>query len=85
MKFLFLKRLTCWGITKFFKGIYGALDNYKDYSKKMVIDRIIKENRLEGNELVAFGDGYVEIEDSKSVGGIAIGVACNEATRQGFG
>ncbi len=49
----------------------------------MVIDRIIKENHLDGNELVAFGDGYVEIEDSKSVGGIAIGVACNEATRQG--
>ena len=72
------------GITEYFKGIYGALDNYKDYSKKMVINRIIKENRLEGNELVAFGDGYVEIEDSKSVGGIAIGVACNEATRQGL-
>jgi phosphoglycolate phosphatase-like HAD superfamily hydrolase len=71
------------GIPEYFKGIYGALDNYKDFSKKMVIDRIIKENQLDGNELVAFGDGYVEIEDSKSVGGIAIGVACNEATRQG--
>ena len=72
------------GIPEYFKGIYGALDNYKDFSKKMVIDRIIKENQLDGNELVAFGDGYVEIEDSKSVGGIAIGVACNEATRQGL-
>jgi phosphoglycolate phosphatase-like HAD superfamily hydrolase len=71
------------GIPKYFKGIYGALDNYKAFSKKMVIDRIIKENQLDGNELVALGDGYVEIEDSKSVGGIAIGVACNEATRQG--
>jgi phosphoglycolate phosphatase len=34
--------------------------------------------------LVAFGDGFVEIEDAKSAGGIAVGVASNEATRQGI-
>jgi hypothetical protein len=33
---------------------------------------------------VAFGDGYVEIEDTRRVGGIAVGVASNEATRQGI-
>ena len=35
-------------------------------------------------KLVAFGDGYVEIEDTKSAGGIAVGVATNEAERQGI-
>ena len=71
------------GIPKYFKGIYGALDNYKCFSKKMIINRIFEENYLNGNELIAFGDGFVEIEDTKHVGGIAVGVACNEATRLG--
>lgn len=72
------------GLTPCFAGIYGALDNYKNYSKKMVIERIIRENRLKGHELVAFGDGYVEIEDTKAVGGITVGVASNEKTRSGI-
>jgi phosphoglycolate phosphatase len=64
--------------------IYGALDDYQSFSKRMVIERILRENRLAGPELVAFGDGFVEIEDTKTVGGIAVGVASNEATRQGI-
>ena len=72
------------GITPYFAGIYGALDDYQRYSKKMVIERIFNENHLSGPELVAFGDGYVEIENTKAVGGIAVGVASNEATRCGI-
>jgi phosphoglycolate phosphatase-like HAD superfamily hydrolase len=64
--------------------IYGALDNYKDFSKKMVIDRILRENDLHGPEFCAFGDGYVEIEDAKGVGGIAVGVATEEEKREGI-
>ena len=71
------------GLSGYFAGIYGALDDYQSYSKKMVIDRILSENNLNGSQLVTFGDGYVEIEDTKSVGGIAVGVATDEATRQG--
>jgi phosphoglycolate phosphatase-like HAD superfamily hydrolase len=71
------------GLSGYFAGIYGALDDYQSYSKKMVIDRILKENDLDGSQLVTFGDGYVEIEDSKAVGGIAVGLATNEAARQG--
>jgi phosphoglycolate phosphatase len=63
--------------------IYGALDDYQSFSKRMVIERILKENQLSGPELVAFGDGYVEIEDTKTAGGIAVGVASNEAARLG--
>ena len=71
------------GLSPYFASIYGALDDYQNYSKKMVIERILAENRMSGPELVAFGDGYVEIEDTKAVGGIAVGVASDEATRCG--
>lgn len=72
------------GITPYFAGIYGAQDDYKNFSKQMVIERIIREHQLHGSEFVAFGDGFVEIEDAKSVGGIAVGVASNEDTRVGI-
>jgi len=64
--------------------IYGAQDNYQDFSKKMVIERIIRENHLHGPEFCAFGDGFVEVEDAKEAGGIAVGVATNEETREGI-
>ena len=63
--------------------IYGAQDNYQGFSKKMVIERIIKENALHGPEFCAFGDGFVEVEDAKQAGGMAVGVATNEETREG--
>jgi phosphoglycolate phosphatase len=72
------------GISSYFDKIYGALDDYKNFSKRMVIQRIIQQNSLKGPELVAFGDGYVEIEDARSAGGIAVGLATNEAERQGI-
>lgn len=73
------------GLDQYFDGhIYGAQRDYKTFSKKMVIDRIIQENNLSGTELLGFGDGYVEIENIRSVGGYACGVASNEKTRQGI-
>jgi phosphoglycolate phosphatase len=72
------------GLSPYFASIYGALDDYQNYSKKMVIERILNENHLSGPELVTFGDGYVEIEDTKAVAGIAVGVASDEVNRQGI-
>jgi len=72
------------GLSPYFASIYGALDDYQNYSKKMVIERILDENHLSGPEFVTFGDGYVEIEDTKAVGGIAVGVASDELNRQGI-
>jgi phosphoglycolate phosphatase-like HAD superfamily hydrolase len=67
-------------VERYFSGrIYGALDDYKNFSKKMVIDRILQENSVPGQRLLAFGDGYVEIENTKSVGGLAVAVASDEA------
>src|SRR5947208_7051584 len=47
----------------FGEHIYGALDEYRNFSKKMIIDRILEENDLHGVELLGFGDGFVEIEE----------------------
>ncbi len=67
-------------LTPFFgKHIYGAVDDYKQFSKKMVIERILRENRIQGEQLLSFGDGYVEIENTKEVGGLAVAVASDEA------
>jgi len=63
----------------FFAGrVYGAQDDYTSFSKKMVIERILSANELSGPELLVFGDGYVEIENAKAVGGIAVGAATME-------
>ena len=73
------------GVAEFFgQHIYGALDDYANFSKKMIIDRILQENQLSGEELLAFGDGFVEIEEVKQVGGVAIGVASDEVRRAGI-
>jgi len=71
------------GVSGYFEEIYGALENFQSYSKRMVIERIISENHLHGSELVGFGDGFVEIEDVNRAGGIAVGVASDELTRSG--
>ena len=67
-------------LTRYFgERIYGAQDNYKTFSKKMVIERILRENDISGEQLLAFGDGYVEIQNTKEVGGLAVAVASDEA------
>ncbi len=71
-------------VTEFFDGgVSGALDDYQSFSKAMVIDAIFQEHGLRGPELVAFGDGYVEIENTRAVGGVAIGAATDEVRRAG--
>ena len=67
-------------LTRYFGSrIYGAQDDYKTFSKKMVIERIIRENAIEGAHLLSFGDGYVEIQNTKETGGLAVAVASDEA------
>ncbi len=67
------------GLTRYFDGgVYGALDDYKSFSKAILIQRIISTAEARGEELLGFGDGYVEIENVKQVGGVAVGVATDE-------
>jgi phosphoglycolate phosphatase len=72
------------GLAGYFgQHIYGALDDYHNFSKRLVIERILTENNLHGEELLGFGDGYVEIEEIKRAGGVAVAVASDEVTRRG--
>jgi phosphoglycolate phosphatase len=72
-------------VTRYFgEHIHGALDDYRNFSKKMVIERLLRENEVPGRQLLSFGDGYVEIQNTKEVGGLAVAVASDEA-RNGSG
>ena len=68
------------GVASYFQrgGIFGALKDYKNYSKEMVIKQILKDYNLRGSELMIVGDGYVEIQNAKDVNAIALGVASIE-------
>jgi len=66
------------GITGYFGGgVYGALDDYS-FSKAILIQRILSTAEFSGQQILVFGDGYVEIEEVKNVGGVAVGVASEE-------
>lgn len=66
-------------IDKYFDGgVYGALDEYKSFSKKLLIQQLLTQPRLASTTILGFGDGYVEIENVKEVNGVAIGVATDE-------
>ncbi len=67
------------GVAKYFDGgVYGALDDYKSFSKAILIQRILSTAEFQGIQFLGFGDGYVEIEEVKNVGGVAVGVASEE-------
>ncbi|MDX1979474.1 MAG: HAD family hydrolase [Bryobacteraceae bacterium] len=59
-------------------GCWGALDDYKTFSKAILIQRVIGAAEARGDEFLGFGDGFVEIENVKQVGGVAVGVASHE-------
>jgi phosphoglycolate phosphatase len=66
-------------VSRYFDGgVYGAVDDFKKFSKRILIHRILESPEIRGDQLIAFGDGYVEIEEVKQVGGVAIGAATDE-------
>jgi phosphoglycolate phosphatase-like HAD superfamily hydrolase len=66
-------------IERYFDGhIYGARDDYRSFSKEMLVRQMISSLAGDGRELVGFGDGYVEIKNLKDVGAVAVGVATDE-------
>ncbi len=67
------------GIASFFKGgIYGAQDDLNSFSKALLVQRILTTAGTKPDELLVFGDGYVEIEEVAKAGGVAVGVASSE-------
>ena len=58
--------------------IYGGTANVLQSSKQAVIERLLRQERIRGESLLAFGDGPVEIQLTKTAGGLAVGVASDE-------
>jgi len=59
-------------------GVYGAIEDYKSFSKRILVQRTLRLPEVRGAHLLGFGDGYVEIEEVKQVGGVTVGVATDE-------
>lgn len=79
-----LEEVELLGLDNYFGShVYGALDDFKSFSKAVVIQRILEKNCVAGNRLVGFGDGYVEVMNVKEAGGTAVAVASDEAGRSG--
>ncbi|KAF0237088.1 MAG: PfkB domain-containing [Prolixibacteraceae bacterium] len=63
-------------------GIYGAVGDVTREAKKIVLDRILDAIGNTGNgQVAAFGDGPVEIRETRKRGGLTIGIASNELKR----
>jgi len=72
------------GLNRFFgPHVYGALDDYRNFSKEKIVQRILRDTGVAGEAILGFGDGFVEIEAIKKAGGVAIGVASEEEARHG--
>lgn len=73
------------GFGEFFGDrIYGSIGVIDHDAKKAVIERIIRENGIEGTQIITFGDGPVEMRETRRQGGLAIGVCSDEVRRFGF-
>jgi len=71
------------GVAPYFIEIWGALRTFAEYSKEQIINDLVKQHNLSGPEVLAVGDGPVELRNVKAVGGIALGIASDE--KKGFG
>ena len=73
------------GVERYFiPRIYGALDESEAHDKELIIQRILEQNKLQGDELLVVGDGPVEIRVAAAHGAIALGLASDEIARQGW-
>ena len=73
------------GFGEFFGDrIYGSIGSVAHEAKSVVLERIIRENQLAGSEVMTFGDGPVEMRETRKRGGLSIGVCSDEVRRFGF-
>jgi phosphoglycolate phosphatase-like HAD superfamily hydrolase len=62
-------------IERYFEGIYGSAPQI--LTKRELLAHIVASG-VPGERILTFGDGRTEMEDTKAVGGTAIGVATDE-------
>jgi len=73
------------GLTPYFgRHIYGSGADPTGFSKMAVFQRLLREEGIQGEHLLSFGDGPVEISATKELGGLAIAV-CSDEDHNGSG
>ena len=74
------------GYAHLFEGrIYGAVGDVTKEAKKIVLDRIMGDiGELALTQVATFGDGPVEMRETRKRGGVAVGIASNELKRFGL-
>jgi len=74
------------GYADLFEGrIYGAVGDVSKEAKKIVMDRILADIGADQvSSIATFGDGPVEIRESRKRGGLAVGIASDEVRRFGL-
>ncbi|HOM49341.1 MAG TPA: HAD family hydrolase, partial [Candidatus Hydrogenedentes bacterium] len=75
---------SCLGVADYFNEIWGALPSVEEYSKEKIIREIISQHHLEGPQVLAIGDGPVELRNVRDAGGIALGIASDEVNGEGW-
>jgi len=81
-----IKEAEALGYAPLFEGrIHGANQDMTHNAKRMVLERILGEiGAGNAGHIVTFGDGPVEIRETRKRGGMAVGVASNEIQRFGL-
>ena len=74
------------GYAGLFEGrIYGAVGDVTVEAKRMVLDRILQDIGVaNATQVVALGDGPVEIRETRKRGGLTVGIASDELRRYGL-
>ena len=72
-------------LTPFFGDrVYAPEGASGEFTKRAVIETLLRELGVGGDALIGFGDGYAETVEVKRAGGVAIGLATVEAGRGGM-
>jgi phosphoglycolate phosphatase-like HAD superfamily hydrolase len=66
-------------LARYFDGrIVGSPPDSAQFSKRAVLDKMLAEENIRGENLLCFGDGPVEIFHAQELGGLAVAVASDE-------
>jgi rfaE bifunctional protein kinase chain/domain len=81
-----IKEAEALGYAHLFEGrIYGAVGDVTKEAKKMVLDRILNSiGDSSFGKLVTFGDGPVEMRETRKRNGLSVGIASDELKRFGL-
>jgi phosphoglycolate phosphatase-like HAD superfamily hydrolase len=73
------------GIRRFFdNGIFGGLNETRAFTKQEAMHRVLSNFGIHSRAMVAFGDGIIDIQSTREIGALAVGVASNEEQRYGI-